>query len=436
MKTKRVLFMFQPLDYKAMAEYFEQMAAKGWMLKKMGSFLLTFEKCEPAALKFTVDIFPNISIFEGQGKEEALHYREFCEQSGWRFVTSFTKFQVFCAPAGENLIPIQTDAEVEQKLLKKSFWGSELLIALLALFYLLLRWKDYVEFPYQMLFSNFQLAAYLSLPIVIIMLLLIPADFCLSLMRAKYRIRRHKPMKYRNLKQARRTAVFVWGMVGILMACMAAGAVSEGRTGLFLIACLPVAIGMAGGVAYRAHVEKSSSSKGGNIAKLAVMLTAVVVLTSVLMAVLAGGSIMGGREQEDSGKEAQAVLNLEQLGGSPKGIIQKIGSSLPVPGQYEVYDWEVDPVFHIRVNQTAAVCLADYLFARYAKDTDEISEVRPVSLGLWDGYQDLYWTNEMTGVHWLLLLKGNTVIRIRTYGDLTEAALAVKETADKFADTY
>ena len=150
-KRKHVFFYFQPMDYKAMEEYFEQMAARGWMLERMKAMYLTFRACKPARLKFTVDIFPEISLFEGQDKQEAKEYREFCERAGWNFVTSFTKFQVFCAPEEEELVPIQTDEEVERKLVQKSFRGAELYLVALALLYILMKGKEYLHLPYSCL---------------------------------------------------------------------------------------------------------------------------------------------------------------------------------------------------------------------------------------------------------------------------------------------
>ncbi len=131
--TKTTIFMFSLLDYKAMEEYFEIMAAQGWMLDKIGTWTVRFKKINPQNLKFTVDLFPYLTAFDSPHSQDVKNYQELCEQSGWHFVTTANKFQIFYANSDENPIPIQTDSSVEEKIVRQSVFGIEFLVFLICL---------------------------------------------------------------------------------------------------------------------------------------------------------------------------------------------------------------------------------------------------------------------------------------------------------------
>ena len=115
-KTKRVFWGFFSLDYKAMGEYLEEMAEKGWMLEKVGQITAKFRAMEPQKLKFCVDIFKKGGEFAPDDNEESREYRRLCQESGWTFITSQEYFQFFYAEEGSNPVPLQTDEEIEQKI--------------------------------------------------------------------------------------------------------------------------------------------------------------------------------------------------------------------------------------------------------------------------------------------------------------------------------
>lgn len=87
-KTRRALWGFFSLDYKAMEDYLEEMAKKGWMLEKIGRFTAKFRAIEPQKLKFYVDVFKKGGILTSENNEEIVEYRKLCQESGWTFITS------------------------------------------------------------------------------------------------------------------------------------------------------------------------------------------------------------------------------------------------------------------------------------------------------------------------------------------------------------
>ena len=125
-KTKRVLWGFFSFDYKAMAEYLEEMAGKGWMLERVGQYTAKFRAMEPRKLKFYVDVFKEAGPLTPEKTEESEEYRRLCLESGWTFITSHDYLQFFYADGDSHPVPIQTDEEIEQKIVEHTLWKKEL----------------------------------------------------------------------------------------------------------------------------------------------------------------------------------------------------------------------------------------------------------------------------------------------------------------------
>jgi hypothetical protein len=202
--TKRTLFMFSLLDYKAMEEYFEQMqmAAQGWMLEKIEVITAKFRKSEPQKLKFSVDIFPYISAFDSHESKSVTEYRELCEASGWRFVTSSNKFQVFYAKTDEDPIPIQTDSVVEEKILRKSIFSSEFLLFLTFFLIFFLSLGSLFPFDYSKLFTNSGIVSTISNPLLILPVALYTGYYLLWFWKAKKNIKRGLSLPQTSLRAA------------------------------------------------------------------------------------------------------------------------------------------------------------------------------------------------------------------------------------------
>lgn len=121
---------FQLYELPAMEEYLKRMAQKGWMLEEIkGGSWFIFQKAEPQQLTFSAEIVGNMSILGADECDEALDYRAYCEQAGWRFVCANRLVQIFYAKAGEEPMAIETD----EKLKFDSIWKQLRKVLLLQL---------------------------------------------------------------------------------------------------------------------------------------------------------------------------------------------------------------------------------------------------------------------------------------------------------------
>jgi hypothetical protein len=115
MKKKYVI---HPGDY-AIGEnekLYGDMAAKGWLLEKRGSFLSRFRKSEPEQLRYRIELAsPNTLNGETELPDEQLALYEEC---GWSFVTGRVWIHIFSAPEGSDAPEFYNDPKQQAVTLK------------------------------------------------------------------------------------------------------------------------------------------------------------------------------------------------------------------------------------------------------------------------------------------------------------------------------
>lgn len=171
LNTKHRLLFHSFYDHVGIAAYLEKMAAKGWMLEKIGMFL-KFRRTEPKKVHFAVTYFPDASQYDPHPSEKQLELEEFCAMAGWKKVASSAQMQIFCNEE-ENPVPLETDALTQidniHAAVKKDFLKSYLLFIALALWNLWLRFDDITSFPTIYLTDNSTIVSCLNWILLIIL---------------------------------------------------------------------------------------------------------------------------------------------------------------------------------------------------------------------------------------------------------------------------
>lgn len=114
MKMKRELMMYSLLEFPRLEKRLEQRAAEGWMLKKAGTFLWTYEEIEPKQVHFSIVFFPKTNALEPEPSDSLVMMREFCEKTGWKLAAEIGQMQIFCNEE-KNPVPIETEAWIQVK---------------------------------------------------------------------------------------------------------------------------------------------------------------------------------------------------------------------------------------------------------------------------------------------------------------------------------
>lgn len=115
MKRKWTLFWFWTGDFKAVEQYLNEQAAKGWELEK-ARFLGRWKETERQDLTYCVDL-ANPKDDENDRKA----YADFCGEGGWEQVGFVNQMYIFKSMPDRVVTPIQTDPEMEWRNYRKYF---------------------------------------------------------------------------------------------------------------------------------------------------------------------------------------------------------------------------------------------------------------------------------------------------------------------------
>ncbi|QWH18179.1 DUF2812 domain-containing protein [Bacillus mycoides] len=129
MKTKKVLKFFAAWSLEKEEAFLRKMHQKGWALQNY-NMMYTFKKTEPKDVIYKADFKLDYRVSTEKQKE----YFEIYEMSGWRYVTSFTKWHYFCKDIGDDNELPDIYSEKETKIEKfKDLFKFLLFVFLLAM---------------------------------------------------------------------------------------------------------------------------------------------------------------------------------------------------------------------------------------------------------------------------------------------------------------
>ena len=170
--VKRCFAKFSPFDQSTIETKLEEMAARGWMIQKLGNLFWTNERKEPQKLHFAVTYFPDASEFDPKPSEGQLTREEFCAQDGWQLAVRWGAMQIFYT-SQENPVPIDTDVVTQVdticRTMKKTMVSNQLVSLAFSIFYLAFQLWDLWHDPVDYLSSTNKL---MSLPMWILLLIL------------------------------------------------------------------------------------------------------------------------------------------------------------------------------------------------------------------------------------------------------------------------
>lgn len=140
-KTRRTFPFFRPRECDGFAEYLKRQSMQGWHFKEW-RFGMVFEKGEPKAENYRVEIFPKGADMDMRPGENTKEYAQYCEAAGWKFMDSRGKTCIFKQEV-EDAVPIVEPEERFDTILKAEWseWRNSFLVALLlSVWYLFVFW--------------------------------------------------------------------------------------------------------------------------------------------------------------------------------------------------------------------------------------------------------------------------------------------------------
>ncbi|NLO10464.1 MAG: DUF2812 domain-containing protein [Clostridiales bacterium] len=436
-KTKRVFWGFFSLDYKAMGEYLEEMAEKGWMVEKVGRYTAKFRAIEPQKIKFYVDVFKEGGPLTPEKTESSEEYRRLCQESGWTFITSLDYLQFFYAAGDSEPVPIQTDEEIEQKIVEHTLVRTELrgvlIFAILAV-YILFRIIP-VRYTNLLRFTGV-ISTYLY-PVLCIFTAIPAVYIIVWMIKARRNIKNGLSIAKPTLKSARRRIRAFYGSVWIIVLLYVLSFIIDAffMPGIVVYILLGPGIGAIFGSSIRYLVKKNKIS-GDSVLNYIVIGTIII----LIFIWVSGPSILEKTEdiyKVDSIPEGYPIITLKEISkeSSQRGELSREfrrSMSPIVPKHHTYYEYENlgDSSKSIRIKYYEAInsYFADIIFKGITEELEKGMKWRGMTIftkniitddemrKLWD-MDNLALTEERDE---LIIQKGNIVLHVDNYSEVMD----------------
>ena len=436
-KTKRVFWGFFSLDYKAMGEYLEEMAEKGWMVEKVGRYTAKFRAIEPKKIKFYVDVFKEGGPLTPEKTESSEEYRRLCQESGWTFITSLDYLQFFYAAGDSEPVPIQTDEEIEQKIVEHTLLKSELrgilIFSIMAVFILVRN----IPVKYTNLLSFTGVTSTFLFPILCIFTA-IPAVYSIIWMiKARRNIRSGLSITKPTLKSARRRIRAFYGSSWIVLLIFVLSFIidSSYKPEIMAYVLLCPAIGAIFGLSIRYLVKNNKISEDSVLNYIVIGIIIIIIFMQVAVP-----SIFEKTEdiyKVDSVPKDYPIITLKEVSKEPsqRGDLRKEfkhGMSPVIPKHYTYYEYENfgDSAKSINIKYYEAInpYFADIIFKGIIEGLEKGMKWRGMTIftkniitdddmkNLWD-MDNLTLTEERDE---LIIQKGNIVLHVDNYSGIMD----------------
>lgn len=419
---KRELFVYSAVDYYSLKEHFEHMARKGWLIDKIKFNIATYRRIEPMDLIFSVDVYPKFSIFEAVDEDDVKFYKNLCEDAGWSSATSSNNLHIFYSMKEENLIPVQTDEEINRLVVEKSLL-PELFITAMTTFLMIFNIILHFPYEYENLFSNGGLITPFFWPLLLINSSASTVGSIYWLMKAKKNIKSNKPLPKTNFRRSKiiGTISFVLSyilLIIVILAMILDSIIDSSKIVLFIIPILlmPIVI-----FTYNKEIKKLKIS---NVIKVLLLFTIIIVLFIFSIFTALRMDI-----NKDENLEPEYIgFTYEDFGSTvkPRNISFDKRGSILVP-KYSQYR-EVSSVmgFETIYLEARGNKIARYIFDEMLIDElnhRRINRVLNDASNEYTGYDEAYYIenpNAEIKNNSLFLLKDNKILLIDTDFDLSE----------------
>ena len=293
---KKEFFPFDYTDLTALEERLTERAAQGWMLVSMRG-RLTYERCAPCSMRFNADILPMADKNTNIINEESRAYIDFCEDTGWHFISNLGVVYVFCTD-DPSLPDINTDSEEKVALISKSCRRNVGLLWFITAALLL----NCGVLAFEMLIPTNRgivfVAAMAGIVIICSVIVLITAilktiGYVKWKKSAEAAMAESRPIPYNSietLEKRRRRLIAFWIMMAILLLVPIAFAASKGSDESLIVAAAALIIGISTGL-FAVYISKKELSVGKQV--LFILLFMLGVSIAAVVTIVFVGSLLG-----------------------------------------------------------------------------------------------------------------------------------------------
>ncbi len=302
--NRKVLWGFEPFDYRASEIYLEQMSRRGKKLKSVSGYLAEFSRCEPAERVYRADVFAEEFTEGGKKKREA--YLNRWSKAGWEFCAQSDYIYYFCREGTDKTLPAGVHPQEEQ-LTRVAIWRREfyaVLIMVLVLAFGLINqlrmtyynFLTYTEFCKTTLFLVF------IVPCAVIMLY-----HLLFYIQRRGIIKRGRPLPIPSLTAARVRSVLIHSITVLFVLYVVFCFTADAFTGYPRVMLLIAPLVLAAGVAWIVRKLKAKRKKGSLLIGVLIILA-----ISVTVVWIAAVNLDNGSNELPEGSYALHLTDLDE----------------------------------------------------------------------------------------------------------------------------
>ena len=433
---KRELFLIAASDINAVEKHFEEMARKGWMLDSIGDYLVKYKKMKPQELKFSVELFPKLSLFDYPNKDEVVKYRNLCIDTGWNFITASHKIQVFYSDRKDNLPPIQKDNRIKQTILNKSIL-FEIIILTICLPIFILSLSKLFSLDYRIFNSNISMIIAIMSPIFIVPLMVYIFSDIIWMLKARLAVKKEEPLPQSTYKQLRIRKALLFYPLLIFGISIVIGLILDLLNGNItgLLRILPVTIGFTAGYLFKKNKNKKERTKEKNIGFFVLVVIIALLVSNIVIPKLYN---INESEELREGYKGLILGDFNLPSPSYTNFYRK--GSIIIPKNSTYYEtFRGNGEYYIRTNYIRA---ANSTFAKYIFDSmieEDISRYNRIITSADNEYEyfdDAFFinhNNDRDNKGTIILLKGKEVFYIYSNLDLSDKE-NIKIITSKFND--
>jgi len=343
---KRVFKSASIVEYKSLERYFEEMALKGWLIKKMG-FGMTFRKIEPQALTFNVAMLTPKTMLDWPDQDESTTYDEFCKSAGWQLAAENQIYRIYYHSSEVDASPIYTDDEDIYKTVKKAFLKSEFILMFLPFLYLAMALLNAKNIRYDLFTSNLKVFNLFSPYVITIIIWMATIPSLYWIIINGKRLHNGDTLFYYSPKwvknKYRLQSVILVGYLLLLIVALFFDPYGDIPMSMIVVSILPLVLIYIFVWLFKKYIQKTSYPL---IAKIGILVIAWALSMGIGMVAIftfVGTNFMSTPDKKDVKMEINR-LTLEELGVTGISNLEwwHMSSSVFVPLSYEYDEWIED----------------------------------------------------------------------------------------------
>ncbi|NBG89616.1 DUF2812 domain-containing protein [Isachenkonia alkalipeptolytica] len=429
-KSKVFLWNFMDLDYKAMESYLEDMAEKGWLLRKINGNFATFDRIAPKKVHFTVNVLEKAGIWSKENSKRSKERQSLLEEAGWRLIDTRGHLQFFCSEKEERPLPVHGDLDREKQVINSSLWKKQLAGTL----YILVLLSVFLYFLYPVGLEHLKSNTILVFVMVLPLVLLAFAIHLIYLLVWRYRMKRSvargEVYDSPDYGRARKKGGIVNGLQLLLAAIILTAVVMDFTDG-GAIATSSIFTMVLIWVIHQVNKTLTREKPDKKSQVLLYLALAAGTIAFVMMAYIPS---LGFDDQnrsrlpEDYPRLAETEWEyMKELGEKTPHYLRDQSALLPV--SYEAYYYFEEGAFSYAYYQGAHQRIAAFIYEDILEDPNTSEDFRVTSRKAMEELsadEELYrlWKVDRIAYHEnrniLLLLKGDKVLRFRGIPDVSD----------------